>query len=150
MPIRSSAPDVRQHLADLFGSERVVMVSRCFDGVPCRYHGRSVTRYGKPCGRPSMMKKLRDTFDRVILICPEVDAGLPTPRPPIFREGGRLICNEQDITERLERQTRKIVEEALRLGVTEAYLMKDSPTCDPSTGISGMALAAAGVRAKAI
>lgn len=74
-----------------------VGISRCLLGDAVRYDGQS-----KPC---AAIKKLADHFE-LIPICPEVEAGLTIPRPPVQLTGGieqlRLIGRDDpsiDITE---------------------------------------------------
>ncbi len=50
-------------------------VSRCLLGDAVRYDGQS-----KPC--TVVIEKLAEQFE-LIAICPEVEAGLPVPRPPV-------------------------------------------------------------------
>ena len=74
-----------------------VGVSRCLLGDAVRYDGQS-----KPC---TVIKKLTEQFE-LIPICPEVEAGLPIPRPPVQLTGSiehpRLIGRDNssiDVTE---------------------------------------------------
>ena len=56
-------------------------------GLPVRYHGGSA-----PCRHPVLERWLAE--GRVIAVCPEVDGGMPVPRPPAeIREarGGRGV-----------------------------------------------------------
>ena len=67
--------------ASLFGeAKEVVLISRCFLGVPCRYHGKTTCWTGKPIGRPGLVARLRKRYT-LLDVCPEVDGGLPVPRP---------------------------------------------------------------------
>ena len=66
----------------VFGPRPAVLVSRCLLGIPCRYHG-SETVMGRHIGRPALIARLRKKYE-LLDVCPEVDAGLPTPRPPII------------------------------------------------------------------
>lgn len=50
-------------------------VSRCLLGEPVRYDGKS-----KPCAL--VIDKLSKLFE-IVPVCPEVEAGLPVPRPPV-------------------------------------------------------------------
>lgn len=52
-----------------------IAISRCLIGDPVRYDGKSKFQ-------PKLIKKLEEFFT-LIPICPEVEIGLPVPRPPI-------------------------------------------------------------------
>lgn len=83
-------------MVDPAASRPAVLVSRCLLGVPCRYHGKT-HRMGKRIGRPALIERLGRKY-RLIDVCPECDAGLPTPRSPTRIVNGRWICNGQDVT----------------------------------------------------
>lgn len=119
----------------------VVLVSACLAGVSCRYHGRH-------CGVHSRIKRLIDAGRvRVITICPEVDAGLPTPRPPSRVDAsGCVTCAGQDVTQAFVEGARLALATAVREGAAKAYLTKGSPSCDRDSGLTGRLLTAAGVQ----
>lgn len=72
-----------------------VLVSACLLGVPCRYDGAS-----KPDDRVAALKENYE----LIPFCPEVEGGLPTPRIPCERQGGRVIRRDgADETEAYQR-----------------------------------------------
>ena len=78
-----------------------VGVSQCLLGDAVRYDGQS-----KPCA--IVLDKLSDQFD-LIPVCPEVEAGLSIPRPPVQLSGNiehpRLIGRDNpdiDITELMQ------------------------------------------------
>ncbi|MDA3870317.1 MAG: DUF523 domain-containing protein, partial [Gammaproteobacteria bacterium] len=62
-----------------FTSNPKIGISRCLLGDPVRYDGQS-----KP--RTTAIDQLADHF-QLIAICPEVEAGLPIPRPPVQLTG---------------------------------------------------------------
>lgn len=76
-----------------------VAISRCLVGDPVRYDGRS--KY-----YPKLINQLESVFI-LIPICPEVEIGLTTPRPPIH------------IVE-IESQLRVVVIEALHRDLTDS------------------------------
>jgi uncharacterized protein YbbK (DUF523 family) len=121
------------------------LISRCLLGVACRYHGRNVTTWGKPTGRPGLVAKLQAKGVTLIPICPECDGGMPTPRPPTRIVGGRWVCDGEDVTEQFARGTALAVEAAKRSWATEAWLLKGSPACDPTCGMTGSALTKLGL-----
>jgi uncharacterized protein YbbK (DUF523 family) len=50
-----------------------VLISACFLGFPCRWHGRSAKR------REKLFEKLRKKYT-LVPVCPEQLGGMPTPR----------------------------------------------------------------------
>ena len=58
-----------------------LLVSACLLGQPVRYDGQ-----GK--GLPATLHQALAARYRLIIICPEVAGGLPTPRPPAELTGG--------------------------------------------------------------
>ena len=58
-----------------------LLVSACLLGQPVRYDGRSK-------GLPATLHDTLAARYRLIVICPEVAGGLPTPRPPAELQGG--------------------------------------------------------------
>jgi len=130
----------------VFGARPTVLVSRCLLGIPCRYHGLEFVRStGKHIGRPALIARLRKKYE-LLDVCPEVDAGLPTPRPPIRLVEGRAIYDGKDITAQLLRTARKILKLATSRRIKAAYLLKTSPTCDPTVGLCGKLLREAGIK----
>ena len=135
----------------LFSKDKKVLVSSCLLGEPCRWHGRCV-------GMSSFVKRyLLEHLDvELIQVCPEVLGGLPVPRPPCKRMGGRVFetCPEKEnrsFTTGPER-TREFVagaqgtlEIALKNDCDLAILAKWSPSCDAG-GITGQLLFANGIR----
>ena len=126
-----------------------VLVSRCLLGIPCRYHGRSTTRWGKPIGRPSLIARLRARY-RLIDVCPECDAGMPTPRPPTRIVDGRWICDGVDVTAVFQRGAEIALAAALREGCRRAYLLRGSPACDRDHGMCAQLLKEHGIKVIAV
>jgi len=118
-----------------------VLVSQCWRGGRCRYHGR-------PTPRPALIARLARRF-RLIFVCPEQLGGLPVPRPaaPLrFRRNGRLWDVEgNEVTAAYRDGARQVVEIAREHECERAYLVKGSPACDQD-GFAGRALTKAGVR----
>jgi uncharacterized protein YbbK (DUF523 family) len=108
---------------------------------------------GRHIGRPALIAKLRQKYE-LLDICPEVDAGLPTPRPPIRLVDGRAFCEGwetppgelKDITEQLLECAHRILDLARDRHCVAAYLLKTSPTCDPSSGLCGKLLRESGIK----
>ncbi|MFJ5718794.1 DUF523 domain-containing protein [Streptomyces sp. NPDC093149] len=108
-----------------------VLVSACLHGVPCRFDGRAKTS-------AAVAGSLGDR--RPVVFCPEVAAGLPTPRRPAEIVGGdghdvldgraRVVDDTgHDVTDQFVDGARRALEAARRAGCTEALLMARSPSC---------------------
>jgi len=120
-----------------------ILISRCILGIPCRYHGQKY-RMGKRIGRPSLVARLQKRYN-LIDICPEVDAGLTTPRPPTRIVRGRWICEGKDVTAIFRRGAQLAVQAAIEHEAEKAYLLKLSPACDSNFGCAACALKKHGV-----
>ena len=98
-----------------------LLISACLLGVRCRYDGGSKPQPG--------VEELAGRY-RLIPVCPEQLGGLPTPRKPSERRGGRVVMADgRDVTA----EYRRGAEETLRLGrlygCTAAVLKERSPSC---------------------
>ena len=112
-----------------------VLVSPCFLGVPCRWHGRRAKR------RDTLLAKLKEKYV-IIPVCPEQLGGMPTPRTRethqdgtgalVLDEGGRLIAPEtvEDVTEHHIKGSYITLEIAQQVGARRAYLKSCSPSCN--------------------
>lgn len=115
-----------------------VLVSRCLLGVPCRYDGRTKTSVVARLTAPEILARIR-----WIPICPESDAGLPTPRPPCEIEPGgsadavlsghaRLLTQTGgDVTREYKRGAEIALNIARACGARAALLKARSPSCSP-------------------
>jgi len=125
---------------------RTVVASACRCGVRCLWTGavRAKVR---------TIRKLEASGVRVVPVCPEMLGGLPCPRPPVKSKRGRVFETDPETrtglgaerTAEFLRGAEIAVSVALGVGATEAYLQRFSPSCSP-TGITGRALAAAGIK----
>lgn len=101
-----------------------VLVSACLLGDRVRYDGKD-----KGSQHPVLQRWLAE--GRVVKVCPEVEGGLPVPRPPAERQpDGRVLTKTGlDVTDAFIRGAA----EALRLvkehGLTIAVLKEGSPSC---------------------
>ena len=98
-----------------------VLVSACLLGIGCRYDGKHKAN--------EEVLRLREKYN-LIPVCPEVFGGLPTPRVPSERVGGKVMMRDgRDVTDNYRRGA----EEALRLcriyDVKLAILKDRSPSC---------------------
>lgn len=103
------------------------IISACLVGEKCRYNGEGKET---PWVKDVMKKK------HCVLVCPEEEGGLTTPRPPAERIGDRIINREgQDVTEEFIRggkasltkaeKTAQNLEEQIELAILKA----NSPSC---------------------
>ncbi len=108
-----------------------VLVSACLAGRACRFDGTGA--------RQDAVTKLI-AEGRAVLVCPEVDGGLGTPRPPAEIVGGdgsdvlagraRVVADTgRDVTEEYLRGARKALEAAREAGAEVAILKARSPSC---------------------
>jgi uncharacterized protein YbbK (DUF523 family) len=108
-----------------------VLVSACLAGCECRFDGSS-----------NLVGRVADLAEqgRAVLVCPEEDGGLPTPRPPAEIVGGdghdvlagraRVVTREGvDVTDRYVAGARLALEKALETGARKAILKSRSPSC---------------------
>ena len=98
-----------------------LLVSACLLGLPCRYDGAS-----KP--QPWVEELARQ--HELIPVCPEQMGGLPTPRDPSERRGGRVVmCTGEDVTEQYRRGASCALRLYELLGCEAAVLKERSPSC---------------------
>lgn len=127
-----------------------VLISACFLGVPCRWHGRRATV------RHELIERLKKKYT-LVPVCPEQLGGMPTPRTSETLRGGtgaqvlddglRIIAPEtgEDVTSYHVNgavYTREIAE---MIGAKAAYLKGGSPSCD-ADGVAGEVLRRAGIK----
>lgn len=135
---------------------RKVLVSACLCGDLVRYDGRLLTE------RDEVLARWLEE-GRVIRVCPEVDGGLPIPRPPAEQQpDGRLVTDGGlDVTANFTRGASRAVALARAHDVALAVLKEGSPSCgsgfvydgsftrtkvEGGAGVTVRALRAAGVR----
>ena len=111
-----------------------ILVSACLLGRPVRYDGRAKRAGDAVLGR-------WQAEGRVVPFCPEVAAGLPTPRPPAEIAGGadgadvlagraRIVeADGRDVTDAYLRGARLALEAAAAAGCRLAVLTDGSPSC---------------------
>ena len=129
-----------------------VLVSLCLLGANCRYDGAGNGVVG---------------IDRLMALCapvplcPEQLGGLPTPRVPAERRGGRVVTRAgEDVTAAFERGAEQACLLAKRFQARYALLKARSPSCGageiydgrfsgtriPGDGVTAEALRALGLR----
>ena len=108
-----------------------VLVSACLAGRACRYDGRA---------NPDDEVARLVSRGLAVLVCPEEDGGLGTPRPPAEIVGGdggdvldgraRVITREgEDVTQAYLDGARIALEAARAKGAESAILKARSPSC---------------------
>jgi len=126
-----------------------VLISACFLGIPCRWHGRRAKR------RDALLERLKKRHV-LVPVCPEQLGGMPTPRSGEYLRGdtgadvldGRLRIVDpatgEDLTEFHVNGSRYTLEIAQAIGAQRAYLKGGSPCCDRE-GVTGELLRRAGI-----
>jgi uncharacterized protein YbbK (DUF523 family) len=108
-----------------------VLVSACLAGRACRFDGSA---------NPDDEVARLVAEGRAVLVCPEVDGGLGTPRPAAEITGGdgadvlagraRVLTRAgEDVTEAYVAGARLALEAAREAGATTAILKARSPSC---------------------
>lgn len=128
------------------------LVSACLCGLACRYDGRS-----------SLVPALAALYDQglALAVCPEVEGGLPVPRPPCELVRGRALTREgADRTREFLAGAERALALALEYDLRLAVLKEKSPSCGgnfiydgtfsgrliPGRGLAAALLARHGVR----
>jgi uncharacterized protein YbbK (DUF523 family) len=126
-----------------------VLVSACFLGIPCRWHGRRAKR------RDALLERLKKKYV-LVPVCPEQLGGMPTPRSGEYLRGGtgadvldgRLRIRDsttgEDLTDFHVNGSRYTLEIAEIVGAHRAFLKAGSPSCDRE-GVTGELLRRAGI-----
>jgi uncharacterized protein YbbK (DUF523 family) len=110
-----------------------VLISACLLGEKVKYHGGDAL-----CCHPAL--KLWREQGRLVMVCPEVAAGFPTPRPPaeIVQGGGEevlgarariLEINGRDLTHTYIAGAHIALRLAISQHIKMAILKEDSPSC---------------------
>jgi uncharacterized protein YbbK (DUF523 family) len=108
-----------------------VLVSACLAGRACRFDGSD--------NRDDRLARLVAS-GRAVLVCPEEDGGLPTPRPPAEIVGGdgddvldgraRVLTKDgADVTDAYLLGAGAALDAARRVGARTAVLKARSPSC---------------------
>jgi len=100
-----------------------ILVSACLLGERCRYDGKS---------KPSQaVIRLFEAADLVpVPVCPEKLGGLPTPRTPCERCGGKILSEDGlDRTDAYLAGAETVLRMCLESGCKLAILKQKSPSC---------------------
>lgn len=99
----------------------MIIVSACLAGIECRYDGSSYMI-------PTIVEMVRK--GKAIPICPEILAGLPTPRPQAEQCNGKIVSlNGEDQTAQYLSGAKIGLKIALVSNCRQAILKSKSPTC---------------------
>lgn len=100
-----------------------ILVSACLLGCPCRYDGQSK--------KHPEVEALRERGHELIAVCPEVQGGLTTPRPPAERQKDGRVVNQEgtDVTVQYRRGAEIALQTAREQGCALAILKERSPSC---------------------
>ena len=119
-----------------------ILVSACLLGHPVRYNGAAKTLSDRHLERWA-------AEGRLVSVCPEVAAGLPTPRAPaeisprvtaqqvLAGQGRVLDTTGADLTPTFMDAAQRAVADAQRMGCQWALLTDGSPSCGTSFIYSG-------------
>ena len=100
-----------------------LLISACLLGCRCKYDGGANTLPAET------LAALREKYE-MVPVCPETAGGLPVPRVPSERRGGRVVTREgKDVTAEYEKGARVALELAVRFGCRKALLKERSPSC---------------------
>lgn len=128
-----------------------IMVSACLLGRNCKYSGGNNRN-------EAVIRYLQDK--EYIPVCPEVEAGMPVPRPPVEIRDGRVVSIEgKDLDAVYRKGVSKVMEILEKEDIGLAILKAKSPTCGvheiydgtftgkkiPGQGILAQALQKAGI-----
>lgn len=131
-----------------------VAVSACLLGEECTWRG------GHNALPADAIARLQEACE-LVPICPEVQGGLPTPRPPAEIVGGRVLTREgNDVTAQFRAGARAALANARAAGCRFALLKEKSPSCGfgriydgtfsgvlvEGSGVAARAFANAGIR----
>ena len=123
-----------------------IVVSACLMGESCKYNG--LDNYHR-----ALVEACERTGTEVLLVCPEVFGGLPTPRPPAERTGDCVLTETgTDVTAQYQRGAEAALQLARLTGCEAAILKANSPSCGHGTiydgTFSGKKISGSGVAAE--
>ena len=101
-----------------------ILVSACLLGDPVRFDGRAKLVLDARLDRWA-------AEGRLVPLCPEVEGGLPVPRPPAERQPDGRVVDDQgvDRTEAFRLGAERAVDAARTHGCALAILKEGSPSC---------------------
>jgi len=100
-----------------------------------------------PCKESATNQKIKNL--PYLLVCPECESGLPTPRPPIYVEDGQFFLGrEKDITNLLLQYCEQKIIKLQQLKIEKFIGVKGSPCCDPKKGLFAYYLRKIGIKSR--
>ena len=100
-----------------------LLISACLMGFECKYSG------GSNKLSEEALARLKAEY-RLIPVCPETAGGLPVPRDPSERLGGKVVSSKgKDVTAEFEKGADVALTLAKRYGCKKALLKRNSPSC---------------------
>lgn len=125
-----------------------ILISACLMGEKVRYDGGHCF-----VDHPQIKKWAEE--ERLVILCPEVSGGAPTPRPPSEIVGEWVLTNKgQDNTEIYQKGAALTVDLAKKEKVIMAILKSKSPSCGNkqiySGNFDGSLISGSGITAKAL
>ena len=97
------------------------VVSACLAGRHCKYNGGS-----NPCAQAIRLVK----EGKALPVCPESLSGLPCPREPSERSGGKFFSKSgKEITEEFCKGAEIALKISLESGAKKAIVKSRSPSC---------------------
>lgn len=98
-----------------------ILVSACLVGEKTNYKGQG--------NYIPEIEQLKEKYD-LVLFCPEVEGGLPTPREPSEIKGSQVVHKSgKNVTREFEKGANKALALCKYLGITKAVLKENSPSC---------------------
>ena len=98
-----------------------ILISACLVGDKVNYKGQG--------NYSPLVEKLKEKYE-LVLFCPEVEGGLPTPRLPNEIRGSYVYRSDgKDVTREFILGANKAVMICKYLGITKAVLKENSPSC---------------------
>lgn len=98
-----------------------ILVSACLWGVKCKYNGEDNKN-------EAVIKYCQDK--EVILVCPEVEGGMPSPRTPVEIVDGRVTDkNGKDVDTVYRDGVCNVMKRIAKEDISLAILKSRSPTC---------------------
>ena len=115
----------------------MILISACLAGRNVKYNGGNNAV-------PWLCRWIERHKEQVLLVCPEVMGGLPTPRLPAEVQSGgpdaeaslknRRVVNKagEDVTPQFMQGAEKVLEIVNRQHITAAIMKSNSPSCSGS------------------
>ena len=120
-------------------NNKQIGVSACLAGSICRYDGKFI-------GNKTIEKFIEE--NEVLIFCPEIQGGLPTPREQAEIQNGDgidvwnnkckvLTINGKDITEEFKEGANNVLKMLKKKNITTVILKEESPSCGSSIIYNG-------------